>query len=84
MLKLWNFEADRTNIAEVTPEWSFNRSCIIRYEVIQQVKLSYFIKTQLEVTDTNFRPIHEDNRRLPNDDDLKSKFKICKMDVNFI
>ena len=32
--KLWNFEADRTNIAEVTPEWSFSWSCILRYEVI--------------------------------------------------
>ena len=42
------------------------------------------MKTQLEVTDTNFRPIHEDNRSLPNDADLKSKFNICKIDVKFI
>ena len=32
--KLPNFEADRTNIVEVTPEWSFSQSCILRYEVI--------------------------------------------------
>ena len=38
------------------------------------------MKTQLEVADTHFRPIHEDNRSLPNDADLKSKFKKCKMD----
>ena len=36
------------------------------------------------IFDTNFRPIHEDYRSLPNDADLKRKFKICKMDVNFI
>ena len=29
-----HFEADRTNIAGVTPEWSFCQSCILRYEVI--------------------------------------------------
>ena len=39
---LSNFDANRTNIAEVTSEWSFCRNCILRYEVIQQVKLSYF------------------------------------------
>ena len=31
------------------------------------------VLTQLEVTDTNFRLIHEDNRSWPNDTDQKSK-----------
>ena len=42
-------------------------------EVLAEVVL-YLIKTQLEVTDTNFRPIHED---------LKFKFKIFNMGVDF-
>ena len=45
--------------AGVKAEWNFEQS---------------FIKSKLEVTDINFRPIHEDNRSLPNDDDIKSKF----------
>ena len=81
--KLWNFEVDRTKIAEVTAEWKFCRSYIIRYEVILQEKLSYFIKSQLEVTAINFRLIHEDNR-FPNDADLKIKFEIFNMGVDFI
>ena len=68
--------------------FKFCRSYIIRYEVILHVKLSYFsflnIKRQLEITDINFRRIYEDNRSLPNNADRKSKFEICKMDVNFI
>ena len=40
--KLWNFEANRTKIAEVTAEWNFCRSYIIRYELILQVKLFYY------------------------------------------
>ena len=28
------------------------------------------------------RPIHRDNRSLQNDADLKTKFKICNMDVH--
>ena len=36
------------------------------------------------VTDINFRPIHEDNRSLPNDADLRSKFRIFNMGGNFI
>ena len=56
----------------------------IRSYITSKLELLQLIKTQLEVTDTNFQPIHEDNRSLPNDADLKSKFKICKMDVNFI
>ena len=69
-------------ISEVGTEWNVCRSYIIRYEVILQVKLSYF--SLLKITDTKFRHIYEDNRSLPNDADRKSKFKICKMDVNFI
>ena len=61
-------------IAEVGAERNFCRSYIIRYEVILQVKLSYF--TLLEITDIKFRRIYEDNRSLPNDADLKSKYKI--------
>ena len=53
----------------------------IRSYFTSKVELLQLIKTQLEVTDTNFRPIHEDYRSWPNDADLKSKFKIRKMDV---
>ena len=63
--KLWNFDADRLKIAEVTAKWNFCRNYIIRYEVILQVKLNYFRRrklSQLEVADINFRPISEDNR----------------------
>ena len=37
----------------------------------------------LEVMDIDFRPIHEDNRRFPNDAHLKSKFWICKNELYF-
>ena len=70
-------------ISEVETEWIVCRSYFMRYEVILQVQLSYFSLLK-EITDTNFRPIHEDNRSLSNDADLKSKFKICKMDVNLV
>ena len=33
--------------------------------VTSKVELLWLIKTQLEVTDTNFRRINEDNRSLP-------------------
>ena len=58
-------------ISEVGTELNFFRSYIIRYEVILQVKLSYFSKTQLEITDINFRRIYEHKRSLPNDGHLK-------------
>ena len=50
----------------------------IRSYKTSKVELLQFIKTQLEITDTNFRQIHEDNRSLPNDAHLNSKFKICE------
>ena len=56
----------------------------IRSDITNKVEFLQLIKTQLEVTDTNFRPIHEDNRSLPNDADRKSKLKVCKMDVTLI
>ena len=49
-----------------------------------KVELLWLIKRQLEITDIHFRRIYEDNRSLPKDADRKSKFKICKIDVNFI
>ena len=56
----------------------------IRSYFTSKVELLFLIKRQVEITDINFRPIHEDSRSLPNDADQKSKFKMCKMDVNFI
>ena len=43
-----------------------------------------FFKRQLEITDINFRRIYEDNRILSNGTDLKFKFKIFNMGVDFI
>ena len=54
----------------------------IRSYFTSKVELLMLIKTQLEITDINFRRIYEDNRSLQNDADRKSKFKICK--INFI
>ena len=71
-------------ISEVEPEWNFRRSYIIRYEVILQVALLQLIKRQLEITNINFRRIYEDNRSFPNGNDLKFKFKIFNMGVDFI
>ena len=42
------------------------------------------LELQLKITDINFRRIYEDNRSLPNDTDLKFKFKIFSMGVEFI
>ena len=42
------------------------------------------IKRQLEITDIKFRRIYEDNRSFPNGTDLKFKFKIFNMGVDFI
>ena len=36
----------------------------IRSYITSKVELLQLIKTQLEVTDTNFRPIHEDNEKV--------------------
>ena len=69
-------------IAEVRAEWNFCRSYIIRYEVILLVKLSGF--KLLEVVDINSWRIYEDSRSLPNDADLKIKFKQLNMGVDFI
>ena len=41
------------------------------FHITSKVELLQLIETQLEVTATNFRPIHEDNRSLPNDADQK-------------
>ena len=78
---MYNPNMNSNFIAEVGAEWNFCRSYIIRYEVILQVKLSW---VTLEITDVNFRRIYEHNRCLPNDANRKSKFKISKMDVNYI
>ena len=56
----------------------------IRSYFTSKVELLQLIKRQLEITDTHFRPMHEDYRSFPNDADLKSKFRIFNMDVNFI
>ena len=56
----------------------------IRSYFTSKVELLSLIKRQLKIADINFRRNYEDNRNLPNDADRKSKFKIYKMDVNFI
>ena len=48
----------------------------IRTYFTSKVQLLKLIKSQLEGTDINCLPIHEDNRSFPNDADLKIKFKI--------
>ena len=48
------------------------------------MELLLLIKSQLEVTDIHFRPLHEDNRSLPYDADLKSYFKILNMGVSIL
>ena len=46
--------------------------------------LLQLIKSQLEVTDIKFRLIYENKRSLPNDADLKTKFKTFNIHVDFI
>ena len=57
---------------------------VIRSYFTSKVELLWLIKSQLEVTDINFRTIPEDNRSFPNDADLKIEFKIFNMGVDFI
>ena len=52
----------------------------VRTYIISKVEL--LIQTRLKFTDTNFRPIHEDNRRLQNDAEQKSFMRTPK--INFI
>ena len=56
----------------------------IRSYFTSKVELLWLIKRQLEITDINFRHIYEDNRSLPIGTDLKFKFKIFNMGVDFI
>ena len=53
---------------------------IIRSYIMRKIELLYLTK----VTDIKFRPIHEDNRSLPNEANLKSEFMIFNMGVNII
>ena len=46
----------------------------IRSYFTRKVELFELIKSQLEISDINFRRIYEDKRSLPNDADRKSKF----------
>ena len=46
------------------------------YTIQSYFELLWHIKSKLEATDINFRPIPEVNRNFPNDADLKIKFKI--------
>ena len=75
-----HFEADRNNIAEVGVERGCILSCILRYEVMHQLKLSYF---SLKVSWMSLTSIFDQFKK-PNDVDLKSKLKIFNMGVNFI
>ena len=53
-------------IARILPKLHPNE--VLAEVVFLDTKLyNKLMKTQLEVTDTNFRPIHKDNRSLPND-----------------
>ena len=54
----------------------------IRSYFTSKVELLQLTKSQLEVTDINFRPIHEDNQSFLND--LKIKFKIFNLGADFI
>ena len=56
----------------------------IRSYFVSKVELLSLIKRQLEITDINFRRIDEDNRSLPIGADLKYKFKIFNVGVNFV
>ena len=54
------------------------RSCLT-----STVELLWFIKRLLEITDNNLGRINEDNRSFPNGTDLKFKFKIFNVRVDF-
>ena len=56
----------------------------IRSYFTSKVELLQLIKRQLEITDINFRRIYENNQSFPNGTDLKFKFKIFNMGVDFI
>ena len=56
----------------------------IRSYFTSKLELLQRIERQLKHTDINCQPIHEDNRSLPNEADLKSEFKIFNMGVNAI
>ena len=57
----------------------------IRSYFASKVELFWLIKTQLEITDINFRRIYEDKRSCPNYKDLKIKLKIFNIQfVDFI
>ena len=66
-------------IAEVRDLWNVCQSYTIRYIVILLVKLSDFSLLEANIS---FRRIYQDNQSLPND--LKSKFKIFNLGVDFI
>ena len=46
--------------------------------------MSISYKRQLEITVIKFRRIYEETRNLPNGTDLKFKFKLVNMGVDFI
>ena len=56
----------------------------IRSNIDNKFELLELIRRQLEVTDISFRRIYEDKRSLSNDADLKSKFVIFNIGVDFI
>ena len=56
----------------------------IRSYFTSKVELTNLIKTQLEITGINFRRMYEDNRCFPNGTDLKFKYKIFNMGVDFM
>ena len=57
---------------------------MIRSYCTSKVELLQLIKRELEITDISFGRIYEDNRSFPNGADLKFKFKIFNMGVDFI
>ena len=56
----------------------------IRSYFTTNVELLKLIKRQLEITEINFRRIYENNRSFPNGNDLKFKFQLFNMGVDFI
>ena len=56
----------------------------IRSYFTSKVALPQLIKIRLEITDIKFQRIYEDNRSFPSGNDLKFKFKIFNVGVDFI
>ena len=78
--KMSNFP---TQISDFTRQYQKYARPETYQAIVVLVKLSYF-NCQLDFTVINFWRIYKENRSLPNDVDLKSRYKIFNVGVDFI